>query len=550
MNFSKWQAQWCVKALALCGVAAATTFVASAQESATDGGERQMDAQALLIQSLNPTTAKERYIASLLAPLRRLDLNQNGLDAEDFEQAGVRERTGIRARAAQEFLRYDYDGDLTVTRAEIIAYTSRGSGFGEREADQLLAPFDTDGNGVATIQEAMAAAVAKGRDRYQTDKGAWLALDPDGDARLTAAELTELGERTFARFDADGDGVISNDESIELSALQSAMAEGKRLRNEQCVFPPASALAEVVAVSAYSGDAVSTTYVEHPSIATGVIDVVIEPGDTPLYLVLSSFRSVIWRLTGATKRVEHVLASSERSKGRDDAYDATRGLPRSEQRMATSEADRHPTSAAGMTGLAADKLSVVGKHCLRATYGSRPGDRKTIDRIARIISGRPAAQLSASYSMSQVTLPSGGIVDLFEEREPVAAGFDPVKWAEAAKSAPGGIVAIAPESVRAAEPVGSYAVLPAQFGIAQLIATGALLPDADGRLRIVRQIPQWPAELTGGNMEIFILPDDVAPPEGKPGDGCVLSEEQAAKAAWRQYCTARPANIQTQASSP
>lgn len=543
--------RWC-KTLLLSSAAGMMSCVAAAQNAPSASGDGQADAQTLLVQQLNSGTAKERYLSSLLAPLRQLDTDQNGLDAEDFVKAEVREKTSARARAAVDFLRYDYDGDLTLTIAEIIAFSPRGNGFGEGDAAQLIAPFDTDGNGRATLQEALAAVEAKSRDRYQPDRSALLTLDTDGDGRLTASELTTLGEQTFARFDADGDGVISTDESKLLAEDQMALNARKRLREAQCLFPPAPTDADVVIASFHSGDAISSSYIEHPSVSTSVIDVFIEKGDKPLYVILSSDKAVIWRFTGATGRVQHVLANAQRSRHRDEGLDALRRLSREEQSKARKDLNEYPRSAVGATGISRDKLTIVGKHCINTPNLVSEETGKQANRIARMVSGRPAAMFAAGYSAARVSMPSGRVTDLTDEAARVMAGFDPVRWQVAADTTPGGIVSIDPRSVTAAEPVGAYEVLPGQFGIAQLLATGALEADGLERLRLVRSIPYWPAELNGGHSQRIIIANGVTAPLEGAGHSCLLTEEQAAKADWLRFCTPppRPATIETRPQSP
>ena len=41
-----------------------------------------------------------------------------------------------------------------------------------------------------------------------------------------------------------------------------------------------------------------------------VADIVIEPGDKPIYLILNSYEGVIWRFSGATQRLQNVILTA------------------------------------------------------------------------------------------------------------------------------------------------------------------------------------------------------------------------------------------------
>ena len=45
-------------------------------------------------------------------------------------------------------------------------------------------------------------------------------------------------------------------------------------------------------------------------IRTNLLDVVIEPGEPPLYLILNAYESMVWRIQGATGRLKHVIITS------------------------------------------------------------------------------------------------------------------------------------------------------------------------------------------------------------------------------------------------
>jgi hypothetical protein len=84
--------------------------------------------------------------------------------------------------------------------------------------------------------------------------------------------------------------------------------------------------------------------------------------------------------------------------------------------------------------------------------------------------------------------------------------------------------------VVALAPAESYEVLPQGFGLAQLVATGALEHFGsdfffDSYFYIARAIPRFPAGLNGAHAVVFVLGTGVPLPAGSPGHSCVLSEE-------------------------
>lgn len=74
----------------------------------------------------------------------------------------------------------------------------------ERRAEERFARLDTDNDGVVTLAEIEAAGGRGGRMLARSDA--------DGDGRITRAEARAGTADMFRRMDANGDGVISEDE--------------------------------------------------------------------------------------------------------------------------------------------------------------------------------------------------------------------------------------------------------------------------------------------------------------------------------------------------
>ncbi len=108
---------------------------------------------------------------------------------------------GAGMPAARMIERFDRNGDGEVSQADVDAVRA-----------ERLAAFDTDGNGVLSLEEyealwldAMRTQMVQGFQR----------LDVDGDTGVTEAEFLAPYARLVERFDRDGDGVITEDEIQE-----------------------------------------------------------------------------------------------------------------------------------------------------------------------------------------------------------------------------------------------------------------------------------------------------------------------------------------------
>jgi hypothetical protein len=186
--------------------------------------------------------------------------------------------------------------------------------------------------------------------------------------------------------------------------------------------------------------------------------------------------------------------------------------------------------AQGVTGLPAALVTNLsgGTDCL--TYFD---DAASLDALAAAAAveqslGRPVDVMAATYSVGTLSLPAAE-AEGSPSPPTVPPGFDPgVYWLHGLRFHPGGVVDVDPRLVIAPGPVEPYEVLPQGFGIAQLVATGALEPRGDfflGTFYIARAIPRFPAGLHGAHSVVFVLGDGVPLPAGSPGHSCVFSEE-------------------------
>ena len=325
-----------------------------------------------------------------------------------------------------------------------------------------------------------------------------MALDPDRDGRLTRPELWAVVERVFAKVDTDGDREIS---PAEYTPIETRVAAALRLQHQaRCALPSVSAGALVIALSTYDAEALSLVAVGGLDQETNALDISIEPGPEPLYIVATSHSSMIWRVSGATERVARFAIS---------AY----------------ETDPAGISASGAVGLPADKVTVLKAGCLGYF-----NEQREIDPVAQAIWRGAGRQIDAAITNKRprsIAVPSGQVEQPDRRNAPeVPDGFDATTWRAVTRFWSAGLVAIDPREVVAASSVEPYVVLPSQAGISQLIGSGALQWVPPTQLyRIVKPIPRLPPGMGGGHSVNFILEPGIPTPPGDPVHSCLMDAQ-------------------------
>jgi hypothetical protein len=482
----------------------------------------------VLLERLNPGTVLEQYQAQLLGALRAVDRDEDGLDQADIDLVQAKEAARARASAISQILGYDLDGDLTVTRSELAGGVSGEPVVRDRQVTNLLAQYDGNADGTITVAEAAASARKNDRDAL---RGTLLALDPDRDGRLTVVELRGLADQAFRQVDGDGDSKISAEEH---KAIAPRLARIRLRRSApQCELPALPAGAKLVVYGAYSSHALSSVAIGGQAQQTNFLDVKIEPGADPLYLVLTSYESMLWRLTGATERLAQVVVSSSQA-DRSDAGSGPAAWPRRDPSAPK------PVSASGVIGVARDKVAFAHIDC--PPFFSDPTGNATDRALASIERslGRAPDTAVGAYAVRHVSLPSGQTVRADAAATPLPEGFDAQVWQEATRFWPGGLVSVDARDVVAPLKVEPYAVLPSQMGLAQLVGTGALERESDEVFRVVRPIAHLPARMTGAHGTHLVLAKGVPLPPGDPGHSCITREDTAAPIAHRARCTPPP----------
>lgn len=267
-------------------------------------------------------------------------------------------------------------------------------------------------------------------------------------------------------------------------AQAQAQAQTQAVSAATCPLVPVAANDEVVLVSAYEGAELSTAAVTPQEQVTTHATVEIEPGDRPIYLLLSSYKATVWTVRGDTRRVRTAAAFSE---------------------VGTSE-----RPAAGVVGIAPARVRSL-HDCL--DYEDE-GDLAAAQarRVVEGLLGRAPDRTFDAYSVSTIAVPSGRLSPPAsrERGGPNLVRIDPASVA----------------GVRATP----YGVLPGAAGLAELVRAGTLegQPGPGGRggvYTLRRPVERLPAGLNGGNAVTFVLPSTLPFPEtAEIGHSCIRAE--------------------------
>ncbi|MGO6817982.1 EF-hand domain-containing protein [Rhizobium brockwellii] len=441
----------------------------------------------------------ESYMAQLFQPFRASTGPDRVLRQEDIERLKQIAAARQRASGVATFFSSDLDGDGHLTLGEFK--DAQEQSWYETSIDtssvlgKRFAKLDLDGDGTVTFEEAKAAAekptqAESGRDvagRLQQ----LLDVDPNHDGTLTAAELEQLGRAAFAYYDRDKDGVLSKAERAVVSGENSQDNEVLQRKEEvaRCMFPRAAGHEDVFFVNAMGGTgALSSVSLVGQDEVTETAEIVVGPGETPLYIVALSRSPTIWRVTGDAKRVTRLVAMS-------------------------------PAKAAGVTGLPKDAVTLLaGTDCISNRLTDRPSAAQATAVAFEDAIGSPVRGMIDSPRVS-MKLPSDATAPekTPARRTAVLPPPMPPRWDEdpykiLRSRRPGGLVEIDAASVVASADVAPYEVPPLEFGLMKLLQDGSI--EAKGRqfYTIRKPIARLPAGLGRGNLYVFDLAPGVEPP--------------------------------------
>jgi Ca2+-binding EF-hand superfamily protein len=509
-----------MRAIWLGCLAASGLTVIAVMAQVPKSGESSSDVPDILLDGLNRGAVLEQYVARILGMLRQADMKGDGLDREDILLSQKKKVAEARASSIQHYLRFDLNGDFKTTLEEMLQNQPPNIESRNDYIESVLQRVDTNGDDVITLVEAADAA-----NEYVTDPlGELMTLDPNGDGRLTARELRERTEQTFRRFDTDGDERISESEHTRIPVRRPRIHV--RPASKRCTLPDVPNKAKLVMVGLYESQAVASSVIGGQDRETNIVDLFIEPGASPLYLALTSYESMIWRITGATDRLTHVAIAATTS------ADRSRAAPGTTPRLipATPQYTR-AISASGVLGVAEPKTTILPSECL--TY-FKAADSSEAERAAAMLSQltkRAPDFVVGAYSVQKIEVPSGKMVSLPRSMvpgrlsgPPVPLGFDAETWKSAIRFWPGGVIQVDHRKVIAKASVEPYKVLPSQMGLAQLIGSGAIERVSRDTFRVVRPIPHMPPSMGGAHSVTLRFAKGVPLPPGDPGHSCIITE--------------------------
>lgn len=185
-----------------------------------------------------PSESEERYVAGVLNILQSLKLKGTDLTTqivEDDEKQEIRYKLKWQLHEA---MHYDKNFDEKVTEQEIrdtlvlerhfsvTVDPAKAKEVVESAVVKLMTKYDANHDGVIMAKET---AIPPVLHHSAWDMRSVLELDPNGDGKLTAAELEDMAHKAFLTVDRDGDGTLNKD---EMNTVYSAVRLKKPKDND------------------------------------------------------------------------------------------------------------------------------------------------------------------------------------------------------------------------------------------------------------------------------------------------------------------------------
>lgn len=424
----------------------------------------------------------------------------------------------IRGKMIGDILKLDLDGDNHLSPSEFGAINDRKSTMWMSALDRKLPYTDADTNkdGSLSLKEMQQFSREYAQDRSPSRSRQealyFMAFDTDKNGSLTRAELENYMD------DRIGETAKLNRRSSP--TLKYSKADREVDLDSTCrpkALPKRSD--KIVLMSGYEGTAYSSVAVTSFDDDTEVTRVKIEPGKTPLYIIASTYTSMLWSIEGDTDRVAGFIATTARKPG---------------------------FAGAGVVGLDKKKVQFIPYQCVG--YFKEPRSSKAIvaqRRFERILE-RDIDHLITGYKLDFVGIPSGKMQTKADRkantREAAQKGKthilanNGIKFGikgqskNASKTSlfrftEDGLAIVPKRKVVSPGKVSTYDVYPQHAGILQLLDSGHLEAIDRRTFYIKKTFPRYPAGLGGGHAVKFILGKGVRSPKGSPGHSSVLSEE-------------------------
>ena len=289
-----------------------------------------------------------------------------------------------------------------------------------------------------------------------------------------------------------------------MQRAEREMRERQAATKAACAFPAPSQTARVVLFETYGTEALSTVTIGSQWVATEIGRVVIEPGEEPLYVVVASYRPVIWQFSGATDRIERLVLAGEST--------------------GPNQSVRGETPLIGAAGVPAERITFLRQpECMTYHAGPNVIRSRAATEAVRSQTGQSPIVVAPSEQIGSVTLPSGQTTMTPAPRATIP-GVDTLQR-RMLRFHPGGWIGLDDVSaVVASKPVERYEVLPQEAGLIQLEQDGALKRNEQGEFLVLKKI-RFPAGLHGAQLVRFRIQKDVPMPAGDPGHSCVIMEE-------------------------
>lgn len=392
-------------ALFSCVVSGVSLAADQMRPAGLDDTERVALRQLFKEAAQNPYKSKKFSVGDLedfiVKLLQAFDPDRDGVEPQEFEFKKKIIASEVRSEAIAKVLSHDLNDDLKVTGKEISAslagrFVDLDTRFLKKQHDQIL-KMDPNQDGLIERNE-LHKLTLHGREASKLRKREaqiklltfLMNLDPNRDSRLTENDALQITSSIFPEWEMpvrkDQTPVSPKSEKMPMS--RRAEFQPLELR-KQCTAPPALSGSEVILIGTYSGGSYSTTSLSDTHAPTAVSTVVVESGDSPVYLVLVSLSSVVWQFTGATERLQHVLLVR-----------ATRSGSKGKQ-----------TPGVGYVGLPSAKATIVKfRNCLFPFNAKNSFDAVRNEILTEQLVGRRISETAGFKTLTSVLVPSGKLV--------------------------------------------------------------------------------------------------------------------------------------------
>jgi hypothetical protein len=526
----------------------AATAIAAVAITGTAFAEEAKDIKQAYIEAFGQH-GNGTLLDNLARVFQQFDTDGKGITAESLSTVETMIISQRRAGYAGQWLIFDLNGDLRVTREEFEMMNSQRR-FGGRKLSQnaernlrmanelkkrVDSAFKSDLNGNGFID---------GIELYE----------PQHQRERQFGNETSIIEfaKALLRSDRNGDGVLTQPEAFQLAAdfLSGADEEIIATRErkqtnralgitQECPQIDVSKDSQLILFGAYEATSLSNVTVAGQDDVTNGTSVYIEEGTQPLTLFLSSYEHMIWKFSGAVQRISKVVAF-----GRN------------------GDNGQNDKPAVGVIGIDKSKLQFVNsKSCFGSFYEATSSEGLHAKAAVERMAGRAPNKILGKYAITVLALPSGTGLEAGDERqnlevlkpliEKSAAKFftvgekgalvplDPKDQSGShdhglLRFSPFGIMNFNASEVVSEAKVEAYGVYPQHAGLMQLQAEGKITKQS-GKWRINEAI-RFPAGLSGALSTSYVLPKGVKLPEGEIGHGCLKYEDAAIKESRNAIC--------------